>query len=388
MRRPSVARWATAVALVVTVDGLGGQPPPAAIRIVSPADGAYVTGPMVLRALVEPDERAADVRRVRFFATGRFVCQIESPPFECDWDAGADVSEHVIRVVAELSGGDRLSHEVRTKDAGYVERVAVDAVHVTVSVTDRRGRFVQGLTPDAFTVFEDGESQPITYFAAEDIPLEIVVAVDVSQSMREAIPTLKAAVQQFLTALRPQDSVTLAAFNDNFFTLLRPEVDDDRRRRAVNRLSAWGGTALYDAIVKSLELFGSGQGRRALVIFTDGHDESSRLSMEAVQRVVEERDVILYLVAQGRALQLSSLKALLERFADVTGGRAFFIDQMAGLERTFDDIVQELSNQYLVAYTAPSTTRDGTWRTIRVAVRPDGYRVRARQGYRTTTRRP
>jgi len=258
-------------------------------------------------------------------------------------------------------------------------------VQVTATVTDRNARFVQGLGREAFRVFEDDRPQLIRFFAAENIPLEITVAVDVSGSMKGSMPAVKAAVKQFLGALRPEDQVSLIGFNDNVFTLARPTSEPAARVRAVDRLAPWGTTSLYDVIVRSLDSLGTRRGRRAIVLFTDGDDTSSQVTLDTLERRAQEADATLYLIAQGRGTEVATLKRILERLAHTSGGRAFFPDRAEKLERVFADILDELAHQYLLGYAPPGSGRDDRWHAIRVEVTDGGYRVRARQGYRLRT---
>src|SRR5205823_4035767 len=172
------------------------QTPDAQVTILAPGADSYVSGPTLLRARIDPQEAAATVT---FFVDGRQVCALTKPPFECDWDAGPAIGEHQVRAVATLAAGGRVVQTVRTKAIGYTEQVNVDVVQVTVTVSDGRGRFVRGLPQSTFHVFEDNRPQAITHFASEDVPLELVVAVDISGSMTPAMPKLKQAVKEFLT---------------------------------------------------------------------------------------------------------------------------------------------------------------------------------------------
>jgi VWFA-related protein len=335
---------------------------------------------MSIRIRVEP-KADSEVQSVSLVADGRLVCTLERPPFECAWDAGPHVVEHAIRASVLLRNGQRISRTVRTKAAGYTETVDVDVVQVTATVTDGRGRFVKGLTREDFRVYDDDVPQTISAFMSENVPLEIIVAVDVSGSMTDAMPAVKEAVKRFLTTLRPTDSVTLVSFNDSVFTLAKPNVDLATRLRAVDRLAPWGGTALYDVIVKSIDQLGRKTGRRALVVFTDGEDLNSRVPFEAVERRLEASDAVLYPIGQGRAPKLAELKRLLEGLAQKSGGRAFFED-LDELPSVFARIVEELSNQYLLGYPRPDAARDGRWRKQRVETPGRDLKVRVRQGYR------
>jgi Ca-activated chloride channel homolog len=351
-----------------------------AIVFESPTDEGYASGPMPIRIRLEP-KADAEVQSVSFVADGKLVCTVERPPFECAWDAGPKVAEHAIRVSVLLKNGQRLTHTIHTKAAGYTETVDVDVVQVTATVTDGRGRFVKGLTRENFKLFEDDAPQAISSFMSENVPLEIIVAVDVSGSMKDAMPTVQQAVKKFLSSLRPTDSVTLVSFNDNVFTLAKPNVDLAARLRAVDRLAPWGGTALYDVVVKSIDQLGRQTGRRALVVFTDGEDLNSRVPLEAAERRLEASDAVLYPIGQGRAPKLDSLKRILEGLAQKTGGRAFFED-LDELEAVFGRIVDELSSQYLIGYPRPDTSKDGRWRKLRVDVPGRDVKIRTRQGYR------
>jgi len=357
----------------------------AAITIVSPVPDTYVNGVATIRVRIDPP--GTRVLDVSVFADGQIVCTLERAPFECAWDAGTTLREHALRAAATLPDGTRLIANLRTRGEGYVEQVDVDAVQVTVTVTEPDGKLVRRLPREAFQVREDDVPQTITAFSNDAIPLEIVVALDVSYSMTGAMPTLKAAAGSFLTSLRPVDEVTLLAFNDNIFTLARRSTDPAQRRRAVDRLAPWGGTALYDVILTSMNLLGRQAGRRSLVVFTDGEDQSSVASLKRVEARMETSDATIYPIGLGRGVRETGLRAILERLATVSGGRAFVTDRIERLERDFSAIVEELSSQYLLAYVPANPAHDGTWRRITVDVAGGKYRVRARQGYRAAVPR-
>src|SRR6185503_14085941 len=163
-----------------------GTPDNPELKILSPGADAYVSGPTLLRAKVDPPD---GVTALTFFVNGRQACALSKLPFECEWDAGPAIAEHQVRAVATLKGGARLVQTVRTKSVGYTERVDVDVVQVTVTVSDDHGRFLRDVAPE--------------------------------------------------------HQVTLLGFNDNIFTLTRKTTDRSERVKAVDRLAPWGSTALY-----------------------------------------------------------------------------------------------------------------------------------------------
>ena len=354
------------------------KPPGAQVHITSPTSEEFMSGLTQLRARVEPDGAASSLV---FFVDGRQVCSVAAQPFQCDWDAGDAVREHQVRAVANLSAGGRVVRTVRTKSLGFAEKVDVDIVQVTVTLTDEDGEFVSGIPQSAFHVAEDGKPQTIIHFASEDAPLELIVAVDISGSMAGAMPKLKRAVKDFLGAVPAGNQVTLLGFNDSIFALTRKTMDPAERVRAVDRLSSWGSTALYDAIMRGTDMLGRQTGRKVLVIFSDGEDQGSHVALADLRRRLESSDVTLYMIAQGRGLTLEPLKKLMSELADPTGGRALFTDNIDALNVAFNDLLYELSNQYLLGYASTNPARDDTWRQITVEV--DGQQdIRARQGYR------
>jgi Ca-activated chloride channel homolog len=378
--RPTVPLLAVLAVLAGAL--LAGQTS-AIIVFDGPVDDGYASGPTPIRLRVLPP--GIEVQSVTIMADGTRVCMLDRPPFECAWNAGPAVSRHTIRASVVLADGRRISKTITTRGEEYVESVDVDVVRVTATVTDDSGQFVRGLRREDFRIYEDNVPQRISAFLSENIPLEVVVAMDVSGSMRPAMPQVKQAVKKFLQALRPQDRVTLLTVNDNVFTLTKPSATLEARLKAVDRMNAWGGTALYDAIVKSVDQLGRETGRRALVVFTDGEDLNSRVPLEAAERRLETSDVLVYPIGQGRAPKLVNLKTVLERLARKSGGRAFF-EELQDLDTAFDQIIEDLSNQYFLCYPRRDSARDSRWRKLRVEVPGRDVKVRAREGYRVVAK--
>jgi Ca-activated chloride channel family protein len=375
-------RLAVSVAISATALTWAAQPPEVSVRIVSPGPETYLSGPVLLKAIIEPPPRALEVERVLFYADGRLVCTVsDAARAECPWDAGAEVKEHLVRVVADIRGGERAVATTRTKALDHAETVSVEIVQVTAVVNDGN-RFVKGLEKQAFRIVEDGVPQSITHFSNEGSPLELVVAVDVSQSMAPNMPQLKNAVRKFLMALGPSDQVTLAAFNDNLFTLARRETAPAQRLRAVDRLAPWGGTALFDVIVRGVQLLSKQPGRRVLVVFSDGDDRTSHATIANVEAAMRATDSTLFMVALGRGAREAQLRSGIQRLITLSGGRGLFVEKSENIEQAFAEIVEELSNQYLLGYQSTNDKRDGAWREIVIDTPEGGHTVRARQGYR------
>ncbi len=191
--------------LLMLIGVLAAQTAPAPeLDIVSPVADAYISGTTVLRATLTAPDAAT---RVLFSVDGKQVCSAGTPPFECSWEAGANIVAHQIRVVADLKSGGRVIKTLRTRSLGYAEKVDVDVVQIIATVMNGSGHFVTGIPRSAFHIEEDGKPQKVSHFGAEDVPLELIVACDVSGSMTPAMPRLKTAVKEFLAAVPSRDHV-------------------------------------------------------------------------------------------------------------------------------------------------------------------------------------
>lgn len=374
--------WLRVALAIPALVSLGVNPYQApTLRITSPAADDIVTGSTRLQSVVSPEEIVPTVQTVSFFVDGRLVCTVERPPFGCTWDPGAIVRGHHMRVVATLADGRRLVANLHTKDLGYAERVRTEAVLVPVIVTER-GQFVRGLKQQDFEVFEDGVRQPIASFVNEDATLDLVLAVDVSGSMEHALDDVKAAVKQLLSKLRPGDSATVVGFNDTLFIAAEREKDRRVREAAVDLLTSWGGTALYDATVRTLDMVSRDWGRKGVVIFSDGDDRNSVTTRDIALARVQASDAMLYTVGFGSGATVPGLRRNLEGYARATGGRAFFPGTTKELDGVFEHIVTELAHQYVLSYASTNLKPDAGWRNIKVQVRSGKYDIRARRGYR------
>ena len=373
----------SAALVMITLGGADAARQGAELRIVSPTAENIVSGSTRIQIVIEPEAEIANVRAVTYSVNGRLACTVEKPPFACVFEPGEVVRSHHIRVVATMTDGRRLVGNVRTKELGYAERIQTDAVLVPLVVT-RGGQFVRGLKQQDFEVFEDGIAQPIASLVSEDAPLDLVLAIDVSGSMEKSLVEVKPAVKLLLSRLRPGDAATLVGFNDTMFIAAEREKDRRAREEAVDLLTSWGGTALYDATVRTLDMVSRETGRKGLVIFSDGDDRNSLTRRETALARVQASDAMLYTIGFGGGSTVPQLRASLESYARATGGKPYFPKDTAELDGIFTEIVTELANQYVLSYSSTNGRQDGTWRRITVKVRKGNYDIRARAGYRAS----
>jgi Ca-activated chloride channel homolog len=354
-----------------------GSAPGPTLRITWPGAETIASGPTKVEIDIQP---RTQVKNVTVTVDGLHLCTIERPPLACPWDAGSSLKGRHVRAVALLPDGRTLVDNVHTKNIRHVESAGAEAVLVPVIVTDG-GRFVRGLKQQDFQIFENGVAQPVSTLVSENAPLDLVLAIDVSGSMEQALDHVKPAVKQLLSKLRPGDAATILGFNDTTFIAAEREKDRQVREDAVDLLTAWGGTALYDATVTALDLVSRDWGRRGVVIFSDGDDRHSLTRREAALARVQASDAMLYTIGFGGGASVPHLRNSLETYARATGGKAFFPSNAKELDAVFDQIVTELGNQYVLSYSSTALERDSKWRNIKVQVRKGKYAVSARRGY-------
>jgi len=352
------------------------QPSPA-IRLVEPIENTYVTGPVVLRVVI--DGIAPDVvADVTFFADGLQVCVVPGPRLECSWNSGPQLSQHTFSAVANLKDGSRLpSRIVRTKSAAFVERVSVDIILANAVVSDG-SKFVTGLSRDAFRLFDDGKERPITSFESTDATLDVVLALDVSASMQPVLKQVKAAAIHFIKAMRSQDRLTLVVFNDRMFIPVREAANKEEAIKKIGDLESAGSTALFDVALRSLDLLARQSARHVLVLFSDGEDRSSQVDLSDVQRVVSASDVMVFGVGLAPADRKDAVRRRLEEITGASGGRVLVASKGDDLRDAFSEVVREISNQYTLGF---EPRRDGRTHALKVELVGHKGKVRARQSY-------
>jgi len=273
-----------------------------------------------------------------------------------------------------------------------------ELVVLSATAVDEHGRPVTNLRREEFTVLEDGRPQKVLHFTAGPaVSARVLILVDASGSMNGELKVASArmAATQFLAALSPEDQVALAGFDSEYWGIVGWTKD---RRKVVDGfkdLKPFGSTALHDALDHAArDLASHGEGRRALVVITDGVDTASRETADAVIARSRALDVPIYAVSvvapiddprsdvfagQDRATIVGEGRALLEKYASFSGGAAFVVSDFAGLKRAADLIALEFRHQYRLGYDPP----EGPARFRRVEVRTTrkGVLVRTRSGY-------
>jgi Ca-activated chloride channel homolog len=270
------------------------------------------------------------------------------------------------------------------------KRFAVDTelVPTPVTVRDAMNRLVPGLTADDFTLVEGGQPQPITQFTAERVPLSLVLLLDTSDSMRGTrMEDARAALTTFVDdLLKPEDETALVLFNHAARIMAPWSTDRSRLLAVLAEARPSGGTAIYDAVASALRLFEARtHPRGAIVLVSDGADTASDMTVTRLKQVLGRSDIFLYGVAvdsPGAPSATAVNPLVFAELAGVSGGYAEVISSTADIAAATGRIADELNAQYMLAYTPAEKSLRGqeAYRTIRVAVKGDGYRARSRRG--------
>ena len=229
-------------------------------------------------------------------------------------------------------------------------------------------------------MLDGGEARDIDVFAASDFPLSVAIAIDRSWSMAgDRLERARSAARQFLGELRADDEATLIGISSEVETLAPLSRDRAAQRAALDGLRPWGSTKLHDALLESVARVEAAQGRRALIVLSDGEDRGSRASADEVVERARRTPVLIYPVTIARRNS-----PLMAQLASFTGGRAFWLHGAQDLDRTFAAIAQELRQQYLIGYrpaVPPHPSAAGAWRRITLETPGRPLKVRARPGY-------
>jgi Ca-activated chloride channel family protein len=368
---------------------------PVKVKFIEPG-AALLEG--TIRITVEASTSSdAQVQRVSIFADDKLLTILEKSPYTLTWNSGTGQVLRRLRAVAEDSLGRTGEAVLVARRIGGVQYEDVRLVQVYAAVRDAKGRPVTDLGRGAFTLKEDGVAQTIATFAPARVPITIALLVDTSSSMRLGgrIDFARRGAETFLGTVTPDDRLLVLSFDDALKGNREPTTDRKALKERIDALVAGGGTALYDALFQTAELLTGLEGRRAIVLLSDGRDQaleenepgSLHVFEEALERV-QRSEAAVYAIGLGPRLDQEmdlerrrSVKDLLTLLAAQTGGRIYLPQRPGVLDDVYRQVAADLKDQYLLAYASTNTARDGRWRAIDVGVSDPALKVSARAGY-------
>lgn len=294
------------------------------------------------------------------------------PPAPAPADTGA----------ASLSNPDDLDHPDQNLKPDFRSNGRLVAINTIV--TDNRGRYIDDLKPEQFSLLDGGVRQTIVAFEPQSTELSCVLLLDITGSMSDTLPALKKAALRLIDALRPGDSVAVFGFSSNVVELMPFTTDHQAARRAVMGANAFGNTALYDALARIGHELTGRTGKKVIVVFTDGEDTASLLTAGTAIERAKVAGVPVYTIAQGQAIEKPDLTRQLAVISNSTGGVPFLIRDPDEMDQVFEKVAADLTHGYLLYFQPPPVDEDkeGTWRELKLVVTgARNPRVRAREGY-------
>ena len=270
-----------------------------------------------------------------------------------------------------------------------VFRSGVDLVHMGVAVTGPKASLITDLTADDFEVYEDGRKQSIRYFATgaptdASPPLHLGLLLDVSRSMADDIAFTRTAAIRFLNTLLDAVDITLVDFDSEVRVARYPQSDFARLVERIRQRKLADFTAMYDAIGIYLDGAAEQEGRKIVLLYTDGADTRSALRFSELMDLLKASDVTIYAIGvfsrQADRL-MSEQRSVLTRITEATGGQAYFPQSVKELDKVYAQVVAEIRAQYTIGYESSNLKADGTWRKVEIKVNRKDSKVRTRQGY-------
>ncbi|MCP4660129.1 MAG: VWA domain-containing protein [bacterium] len=369
-----------------------------AVSLDSPHPFQPVHGPVEVVAVVASEQQ---IERVAFYLDDVMVGELESPPYRLQIDVGQENREHRFQVVAYGVSGATGSTTLTTPSFRVDEEISIDLQQLFVTVSDQ-GQRVLDLERHDFTIFDQGQQQRIVTFSGGEVPFTAVVLVDASISM--AGPNLRSALagaRAFFTGMHVLDEGKLLAFSDRILHTTPFTTFPGVLTAGLGQVRARGGTALNDHLYLALKRLDERQGRRVVVLLSDGADAHSVLSMTDVANKARRSQAMIYWLrvphreGSGTAeTQLPDLVSawrrtedyhrefeLLWRTVEESGGRIRLLASIDEIEGAFREILAELREQYALGYYPPLLRHDGSWRKVEVRHRRQDLEVRCRDGY-------
>lgn len=263
-------------------------------------------------------------------------------------------------------------------------------VQLPVTITDKNGRLVTNLSQSAFQVFENGVQQTIKLFKREDVPISLGLIIDNSGSMREKRAAVESAALTLVKDSNKQDEVFVVNFNDEAYLDADFTNDISVMEQGLTKIDSRGGTAMRDAIRMSIDhLKEKGKrDKKVILVVTDGNDNASNMGLEALVRLAQQDDVLIYaigLLTDEEKREANKAKRALGLLVDSTGGTVYYPKEVSEVEKIAHQVAYDIRNQYTIGYTPSNAALDGSFRAIKVVVKAPGNPVaRTRSGYYAT----
>ena len=353
-----------------------------AVRFVEPKVGKTYKQSVRAEVDVEVPENEV-VERVELFLNDTRVATLYQPPYTQALllPPGDEIS--YLRAVAYLADGNSTERVAFVNAPEMMEQVDISFVELFTAAADKTGRPVPGLTKSDFKVEEDGQPQEVLRFeTVTDLPVHVEVMLDLSASMEANLEDARQAALSFLEkAVQPKDRAAIVTFNDRPTLAVKLTNEPSTLAAGLAGLKAERGTALYDSLVFGLYYLSAIKGQRAVLVLSDGNDESSKFSFDDTLDYARRTGIAIYTIGLGLGRGERDARKKLQRFAEETGGQAFAIESVTELPKIYDQILLELRSKYYLAYQSSNASPSEKFRTVEVKVRQPGVEAKTIRGY-------
>jgi Ca-activated chloride channel family protein len=367
-------------------------------HIVEPTRDAFVLGQVEIVAEVVGPEPVAEVE---FYVDGRAVGILTDPPFRLKVDLGEENVRHRFKVVARNIKGDTAIATVETRPVPIAASYEVELQQLYVTASQGALR-VLDLEPEDFVIRDNDEVQKLVSFARGDLPFTAVLLIDASASMfGDKLAHAVAGASTFVRSMHELDQAKVLVYSHQILNTTPFTDNHDVLTTALSGSEASGGTALHDHLYAALRLLEQRQGRRVVILLSDGVDTHSVLDMDQANRMARQSQALIYWIrltrrtgglapddpkTKLRSAWRSSIEyreqfELLQQTVEDSGGRIFKVDKLGQIERVFMKILAELREQYALGYYPSNQKNDGSWHEVRVKLERRGIDVRTHQGY-------
>lgn len=361
-----------------------------ALAIVSPVAGVPAFG--AIEVVVEP--RGIVPRRLEFWFNGIKAGELTRPPWKLTIDTGEENIERRFRVVATAAGGQRLEMEALLPEIHVDDELDLPLQQLYITAT-REGAPASDLPRDSFDIFDAGRRQQLVTFEHGDVPLTAVLLIDSSLSMVGApLRAALAGAHSFAAGMAELDEAMVLLFADRVAAHTPWSADPDELLQALEGIEARGGSAVNDHLFLALQLLEKRQGRRVVILLSDGVDVESLLQAAQVHEIAVRSQALIYWIRASSEpfghLVRSTWRNVVEHSAEIrqldatvtaSGGRRIDIQRFEDAADAFQQILTELREQYVLGFYPDRVRRNGAWHPLRIEVDAKGVELRTRDGY-------
>jgi Ca-activated chloride channel family protein len=351
-----------------------------AVQITEPANDDIVVGRTRIAANVATEDPSV-VDRVEFFVDDKLVFVDREAPYETVHDFGETPLSFIVRAVAWHKEGISVATSIVTRRVLLGTTTEVNRVVLWATAVDKEDNLVADLKQEDFRILEGRQPQQLLEFAAEDRPITLAILLDTSGSMRDQIKEVHQAAGSFVDTLRPEDRALVIDFNETVFLIQELTADHAALKEAITSTEPIGPTAIYDAMHATYRKLKGVEGRKAMVLLSDGEDTASDADLQRVLDQAKRNNVLIYAIGMGAGFGDGPRKSVLRQFSETTGGRAFFVGKATELGAAYQQIAEELRRQYVLTYETAITEWNGRWVELEVQSTKPGVKIRARRGF-------